>query len=73
MGLPDDYPLPARYNDAYHLTGDGVAVPVVRHIAEHILEPMLAAGLVSVRPVAKRKIGVGPRRSLVGTSTCQVA
>lgn len=41
MGLPDEYPLPARYNDAYHLTGDGVAVPVVRHIAQHILEPAL--------------------------------
>ena len=41
MGLPDDYPLPARYNDAYHLTGDGVAVPVVRHIAEWIVEPIL--------------------------------
>jgi DNA (cytosine-5)-methyltransferase 1 len=43
MGLPEEYPLPTRYNDAYHLTGDGVAVPVVRHIAEHILEPMLRA------------------------------
>lgn len=41
MGLADDYPLPARYSDAYHLTGDGVAVPVVRHIAAHILEPLL--------------------------------
>lgn len=41
MGLPDEYPLPSRYNDAYHLTGDGVAVPVVRHIAEHLLEPVL--------------------------------
>lgn len=41
MGLPDDYPLPARYNDAYHLTGDGVAVPVVRYLAEHVLEPIL--------------------------------
>lgn len=42
MGLADDYRLPARYTDAYHLTGDGVAAPVVRHIAEHILEPTLA-------------------------------
>lgn len=42
MGLSDDYPLPARYNDAYHLTGDGVAVPVVRYIAECILEPALS-------------------------------
>jgi DNA (cytosine-5)-methyltransferase 1 len=42
MGLPDDYKLPARYNDAYHVAGDGVCVPVVRHIAESLLEPMLA-------------------------------
>ncbi|UVO51551.1 DNA cytosine methyltransferase [Sphingomonas sp. SUN019] len=41
MGLPEEYRLPLRYNDAYHLTGDGVAVPVVRHIAETILEPVL--------------------------------
>jgi len=41
MGLDDQYPLPKKYNDAYHLTGDGVAVPVVRHIAEWILEPIL--------------------------------
>ena len=41
MGLSDDYILPKNYNDAYHLAGDGVAVPVVRHLAEHILEPIL--------------------------------
>lgn len=43
MGLPDEYRLPQRYNDAYHLLGDGVAVPVVRHLAAHILEPVLEA------------------------------
>lgn len=43
MGLPDDYELPEKYNEAYHLAGDGVVVPVVRHIAENILEPVLAA------------------------------
>lgn len=43
MGLPDHYRLPARYNDAYHLAGDGVAAPVVAHIARHLLEPILAA------------------------------
>jgi DNA (cytosine-5)-methyltransferase 1 len=42
MGLPEDYELPSNYNEAYHLTGDGVAVPVVRHLAEHIFEPLLA-------------------------------
>lgn len=41
MGLPDTYKLPSRYNEAYHLTGDGVAVPVVRHLAAHIFEPVL--------------------------------
>ena len=29
MGLPATYVLPTRYNDAYRLAGDGVAVPVV--------------------------------------------
>ncbi len=43
MGLPDSYILPANYNEAYHLTGDGVVVPVVRHLAEHLFEPILAA------------------------------
>jgi DNA (cytosine-5)-methyltransferase 1 len=43
MGLPDDYALPARYSDAYHLLGDGVAPPVVRHLAQHVFEPLLGA------------------------------
>ena len=41
MGLPDSYILPARYNDAYHLAGDGVVVPVVAHLARHLIEPVL--------------------------------
>jgi DNA (cytosine-5)-methyltransferase 1 len=41
MGLPDSYRLPAGYSDAYHLTGDGVAVDVVRHLARRLLEPLL--------------------------------
>jgi DNA (cytosine-5)-methyltransferase 1 len=41
MGLPDTYVLPERYNEAYHLTGDGVVVPVVRHLAKHLLEPLV--------------------------------
>ena len=42
MGLPDEYALPDCYNDAYHLTGDGVVVPVVRHIARHLLDDIAA-------------------------------
>lgn len=41
MGLSDKYLLPERYNDAYRLAGDGVAVPVVRFIAANIVEPIL--------------------------------
>jgi DNA (cytosine-5)-methyltransferase 1 len=43
MGLREDYVLPENYNEAYHLVGDGVAVPVIRFLAAHILEPMLAS------------------------------
>jgi len=43
MGLSDAYRLPERYNDAYHVCGDGVCVPVVRHIAARVLEPLLEA------------------------------
>lgn len=43
MGLEDSYILPRNYNQAYHLTGDGVAVPVVRHLAHHLFEPLLDA------------------------------
>ncbi|MEJ7659589.1 MAG: DNA cytosine methyltransferase [Hymenobacter sp.] len=46
MGLPDTYILPENYNEAYHLTGDGVASPVVRHLAKHIFEPFIAAQAV---------------------------
>ncbi|CAK0753847.1 DNA (cytosine-5)-methyltransferase 1 [Azospirillaceae bacterium] len=42
MGLPDSYVLPNKYNEAYHLTGDGVVLPVVRHLAKHIFEPFLS-------------------------------
>ncbi|MFO1015744.1 MAG: DNA cytosine methyltransferase [Caulobacteraceae bacterium] len=42
MGLPDDYKLPAAATGALHVVGDGVAVPVVRWVAAHILEPLLA-------------------------------
>jgi DNA (cytosine-5)-methyltransferase 1 len=43
MGLPDAYTLPANYNDAYHLAGDGVVVPVVRFLSNHLLEPLLTS------------------------------
>ena len=45
MGLPEDYQLPAAETAAWRVIGDGVVVPVVRHLAEQLLEP-----LVSTRP-----------------------
>jgi DNA (cytosine-5)-methyltransferase 1 len=41
MGLSDDYILPPNYNEAYHLTGDGVVAPVVRHLAAQLFEVLL--------------------------------
>ena len=41
MGLPDEYELPGNYNEAYHLTGDGVVVPVVRFLADALIEPVI--------------------------------
>jgi DNA (cytosine-5)-methyltransferase 1 len=40
MGLPDSYKLPEKYNEAYRLMGDGVVVPVVSHLNEHLLLPI---------------------------------
>ena len=45
MGLPEDYKLPKNYNEAYHLTGDGVVVDVVRHLAQHVFEPLVAEAM----------------------------
>ena len=42
MGLPDSYRLPKTDTGAFHVIGDGVAVPVVRWLAAHLLEPLLA-------------------------------
>ncbi len=43
MGLSDTYLLPKNYNDAYHLAGDGVVVPVVSHLAKHIFKRIVEA------------------------------
>ena len=46
MGVPDSYPLPAKYNDAYHLFGDGLAVPVVRWLSHNLLAQIACSGRV---------------------------
>lgn len=54
MGLDDKYILPKNYNEAYHLTGDGVAVDVVRHLAAHIFEPLLGVDRQEESPGRER-------------------
>ena len=43
MGLPEHYELPQKYNDAYHLVGDGLVVPAVAHLADHLITPIAQA------------------------------
>ncbi len=52
MGLADSYLLPTNYNEAYHLAGDGVAVPVVRFLAENVIEPLLASAVATEKRAA---------------------
>ena len=52
MGVPDDYPLPEKYNDAYHLFGDGLAVPVVAWLEKHLLSRL--ALLKNAEQIAER-------------------
>lgn len=40
MGLPDSYKLPSRYNEAYHLIGDGLVVPVISWLERNLLYPI---------------------------------
>lgn len=43
MGAPERYRLPDNYNEAYHLMGDGLAVPVVSWLERHVLRPLAKA------------------------------
>lgn len=48
MGLPDSYRLPKATTAALHVVGDGVAVPVVRWLAGHLLEPLLKSAAPAI-------------------------
>jgi DNA (cytosine-5)-methyltransferase 1 len=55
MGLPEAYQLPEKYNDAYHLCGDGVAVPVVSWLEQHLLRPLVEVRANSVADALKSR------------------
>jgi DNA (cytosine-5)-methyltransferase 1 len=48
MGLPDGYALPRSQTAGLQVIGDGVAVPVVRWLAESLLEPLLDSKTASL-------------------------
>jgi DNA (cytosine-5)-methyltransferase 1 len=48
MGLPDSYALPRSQTAGLQVIGDGVAVPVVRWLAESLLEPLLDSKTASL-------------------------
>lgn len=50
MGLPDSYVLPSGSTAALHVVGDGVAPPVVRHLADSLLTALAAT------PIACRSL-----------------
>ncbi|WP_158747685.1 DNA cytosine methyltransferase [Acidisphaera sp. L21] len=60
MGLPSDYQLPSSVARTARLTGDGVAVPVVRWLASRLLEPLLYTALIHTRT----SVPAAPVRSL---------
>jgi DNA (cytosine-5)-methyltransferase 1 len=41
MGLPETYVIPKNHNQALHLAGDGVAIPVVSYLEKHLFTPLL--------------------------------
>jgi DNA (cytosine-5)-methyltransferase 1 len=44
MGLDDSYKLPPAETNALKVVGDGVSVPVVRWLGEHLLAPLATGG-----------------------------
>lgn len=50
MGLPKSYKLPETYSQAYKVLGDGVVVPLVKYLAEQLLEPLVLNSVEKVEP-----------------------
>ena len=53
MGVGDNYQLPGNYREAYGLMADGLVAPAVRHLAEHLLEPILQAAAAALTMAAE--------------------
>lgn len=49
MGISESYKLPENTNAALYLSGDGVVVPVVEHISQNLIEPILRSNQHLIR------------------------
>ena len=63
MGAPETFQVPDTIGQAMTGFGDGVAVPVVRHLVRHIIEPLVGPAPVRGR-VATRRDAVDWRRPI---------
>jgi DNA (cytosine-5)-methyltransferase 1 len=54
MGLPDSYKLPEKYNEAFNLLGDGLAVPVISWLERFLLGPLASSELPLMEQVSDR-------------------
>lgn len=61
MGLPESYRLPDAATSALQVAGDGVAVPVVRWLAQAILEPLLRGEAPLTRKDPPSRAAAGSR------------
>lgn len=41
MGAPHSYKLSSSYNESYNAMGDAVVVPVIKHLIDHLLVPLV--------------------------------
>lgn len=41
MGAPEHFRLSASYHESYNAMGDAVVVPVVKHLVDHLLSPLV--------------------------------
>jgi DNA (cytosine-5)-methyltransferase 1 len=49
MGVEEDYPIPKNYNEAYHVFGDGLVVPVVAWLEKYLLRPLALSNNIEQR------------------------
>ncbi|MBL8537516.1 MAG: DNA cytosine methyltransferase [Hyphomonadaceae bacterium] len=49
MGVDDAYPIPSTQTAALHLFGDGVCVPAVRWLSQHLLAPLAGQAVARLR------------------------